>query len=142
MRHFAIVLPDGSEYFKDVPDSAITMNVCEEVVRKSPYQTSRRNPQSIKVIAIALEIKQGSLIRRLIGEYDIVPNIRCMTAAEYADEMHEILAAVPQEFRAFIEQNACDRGDTLPHKVDHARYLADGLAPCIDRYKNNLSLCQ
>lgn len=112
-RSFVVLLPGGKEHFVEaIPWKAgystkdWYKDICEEAVRKKGLKTSRKNPQKVAVELFALEINQGELKRRKVGNYEVMPPMERMSSEEYEESLQEALDDLPQEFQEYIRNGA------------------------------------
>lgn len=145
MKNLVAVLPDGTEHFADVRvyGQRVTTEyrqVAEDAVRKAGLTTSRKDPQTVKVKVFVLGILKGAIHRESAGQYDITPPLERMTEQEYAEEMKEILADLPEAFRSYVESEAYEDGHSAGYEevVTLARNMASSLKRPIAEYTESL----
>lgn len=143
MSNYVAILPDGKEFFGEIPDKPDRIDrhrhfdreLCENAVRKSGLMATRRNPVNVKIPLYRFQITNGEMKRVFVGTYEITPPLEPMTTPEYEEEMEEICSDIPEEFHPFIRSESWDRGHSagMEECVSIARDLVYALKPCIAR---------
>jgi hypothetical protein len=144
---FVVVLPSGVEsnhevlYYDDGRrQNNSAQRAAEEAVRQAKLTTSRKEPQTVRVKVFALSIKLGTLVRSPAGTFDIMPPLERMTEDEYTDELNELLADLPDEFKNYVSQTAYEEGHSAGYEevITCARNIVCNLKPAVDAYTKRL----
>jgi len=139
-RNYVVIMPDGTESFHDVNCAFSTRTALHDVVNKaiskSKLTCSRSDPKTIKVKVYRLNLREGQVTRASVGEMETTLPFAPMTDAEYEQEMQDVVAGLPLEFKIFVEAQAYIRGHSAGYEevVAVARSIADSLKPAVDQY--------
>jgi hypothetical protein len=144
-KTYVVVFSDNSEHFKEIPvtgrlDEFAIKQICADGVRAKKLTTSRKNPQPVAVELFALEVSDGQLKRRKIGNYEVTPPLERMTTVEYNEEIEEAIDELPPEFQEYVRQSSWDRGHSSGYEevVNVAKEIASDLLPYIERYQKRI----
>lgn len=110
---YVLVLPDGREYFTEgvgLLNGADLTNHANEAVCHLKLKTSRSKAEKITFKTFRLVVEKGQ--QKRIASYDITVNLplEAMNEQEYEQEMENLLADIPNEFREYIRSEAWDQG--------------------------------
>lgn len=146
-KSLVAMLPNGTEHYEEITPSGFRgftshdyQRVCENAVRAAGLTTPRLCPATVQVSLFSLEIAGGKLIRRAMGQFPTMPTCTRMTDVEYAAEMRETLATIPESFRSYVESKSYEDGHSSGYEevIGIARCMVADLAPCIADYATSL----
>lgn len=93
----------------------------------------------VVVFRLYIDEKTHQMARARSSEYQIQPWLEPMTEAEYAAEMEEILAELPEEFRSFVRGHAWSEGHSAGYEVILiARDLVEVLSPAVANFTRRI----
>jgi hypothetical protein len=149
-RHYEVIVPGvNGSFFYDIPvydrigvgdvNNNRLKEAAEKAVREAKLTTPRKNPQSIEVQVIRLEIQDGKL-QRTPNKVRVQPPLAKMTKAEYDEEMAEVVKDLPEEFRQFVIGRSYEDGHSSGYEevINYAVELTDALTPCVTAYTNRI----